>query len=96
MISIYYIQPPNIQTNTMQKLTREISSRLSRLQCQIVGHKITLSKEYETHQREYICSACKCQYTEDNNGYLTPLTPKLKRVNEVMEQFYLRRRAKTA
>ena len=80
----------------MQNLSHEISARLSRLRCRVVGHKITLSKEYETHQREYVCNACKCQYTEDKNGYLTPLTPKLKRVNEVMEQFYLRRQSKTA
>ncbi len=80
----------------MQKRSRKIAEQLSRLRCRFVGHNISLSKEYETHQREYICNACKCQYTEDKNGYLTPLTPKLKRVNEVMEQFYLRRRPKTA
>lgn len=80
----------------MKNLSRKISVRLTLLRCRIVGHNIKLSKEYQTHQREYICEACKSQYTEDNNGFLTPLTPKLKRVNEVMEQFYLRRRSKTA
>ena len=80
----------------MQNISREITARFSRYRCRIVGHSMKLSKEYKTHQREYICDACKSQYTEDNNGFLTPLTPKLKRVNEVMEQFYLRRRAKTA
>lgn len=76
----------------MPRLNNQISSRLTRLKCRILGHKIKLSKEYATHQREYTCDVCKMQYTEDNSGYLTPLTPKLKRVNEVMEQFYMRRR----
>jgi transposase-like protein len=80
----------------MQNLSRKVSARLTRLRCRIVGHDIHLSKEYKTHQREYVCDACKSQYTEDNNGFLTPLTPKWKRVNEVMEQFYLRRKTKTA
>ncbi|MGB3774967.1 MAG: hypothetical protein WA951_06885 [Leeuwenhoekiella sp.] len=80
----------------MLKLSRKIQARLSHLRCNILGHNIKLSREYETHQREYVCEVCKSQYTEDKNGNLTPLTAKLKRVNEVMEQFYLRRRAKTA
>lgn len=76
----------------MQNLNHKIGVRL----CRIVGHNVKLIKEYKSHQREFVCNTCKCQYTEDNNGYLTPLTPKLKRINEVLEQFYLRRRAKTA
>lgn len=80
----------------MHDLSQPAVNRINQLLCRIVGHSIKLSKEYKTHQREYVCDTCKCQYTEDKNGFLTPLTPKWKRVNEVMEQFYLRRQAKTA
>lgn len=61
------------------------------LACKILGHKFKLLRKYKSEHREYECAHCKKQYTLDEYGYLTPLTPKLRRINEVMEMFYLKR-----
>lgn len=67
---------------------------LKRLRCKLFGHNYNLLRQYQTNKKEYECSCCKQQFTEDEYGYLAPLTPKLRRINEVMEKFYLFKHAR--
>ncbi|HBT09316.1 MULTISPECIES: hypothetical protein [Leeuwenhoekiella] len=62
---------------------------LKRMQCKIFGHTYSVLRHYQTNQKEYECTHCKKQFTEDEYGQLAPLTPKLRRINEVMEKFYI-------
>ncbi|WP_405324942.1 DUF1660 family phage protein [Leeuwenhoekiella sp. LLG6367-2.1] len=59
------------------------------LMCRVFGHKYQVSKSYKTEQQEYQCLHCQREFTTDDNGEIQPLTPKLKRINEVMEKFYI-------
>ncbi|RXG14254.1 prophage protein DUF1660 [Leeuwenhoekiella aestuarii] len=60
-----------------------------RLHCKLFGHKYTVLRSYQTNKKEYECSHCKKQFTENDYGELETLTPKLRRINEVMEKFYI-------
>ena len=61
------------------------------LNCKIFGHKFELTKSYETNRKEFCCANCKRQFTTDPYGNVSPLTKKMKRLNEAMELFYLKR-----
>lgn len=75
---------------------RPTATALTSLGCKIFGHKFRIIKRYESNIKEFECAQCKRQYTLDGYGRYTPLTPKLKRINQVYENFYLRKLAKTS
>ena len=62
-----------------------------KLTCRLFGHKYILLKKYKSNHREYECCNCKSQFTLDEEGVMTPLTSKLRSINEVMEKFYLKK-----
>lgn len=64
---------------------------MSKLICNLVGHKYEVSKKVTSHVKEYTCSCCKKQLTTDGNGKLTELTPKFKEINAILEGIHLRR-----
>ncbi len=64
--------------------------------CKIFGHKYRITKRYESNLKEFECAHCKKQYTLDGYGHYTPLTPKLRRINEKYENFYIRKLARTS
>ncbi|WP_299333222.1 hypothetical protein [uncultured Psychroserpens sp.] len=61
------------------------------LYCTIFGHQYEVSKHITYHVKEYKCSHCKSQVTTNGNGGLTPLTPKYKEINSVLERIHNRR-----
>ena len=50
-----------------------------------------MSKKVTYHVKEYTCTRCKQQVTTNGNGRLTPLTPKYKEINAVLERIHMRR-----
>lgn len=64
--------------------------------CKIFGHKYRITKRYQSNVKEFECAHCKQQYTLDGLGHYTPLTEKLKRLNEVYENFYTRKLSRTS
>ena len=76
----------------MKKSVSSISS--SKLYCSIFGHNYQLSKQVTNFVKEYECSCCKQQVTVDSNGKLTPLTPKYKDINRVLEKIYANKLSK--
>lgn len=62
--------------------------------CKLFGCTYRITRRYESNIKEFECAHCKKQFTLDGYGNYTPLTPKLRRVNEVYENFYLRRVAR--
>jgi len=65
----------------------------SNLQCKIFGHKYRITKRYKSNVKEFECANCKKQFTLDTHGHYTPLTPKLRRINEIYENFLTRKLA---
>lgn len=80
-------------SNTTQTAKCQTVNPLLSLSCKIFGHKYRIIKRYESNLKEFECVHCKKQFTLDGYGRFTPLTPKLKKVNEVYESFYTRRLA---
>ena len=50
-----------------------------------------MSKNITYHVKEYKCTHCKSQVTTDGKGGLTPLTPKYKEINSVLERIHNKR-----
>ena len=73
---------------TSQKITK---STFTHLACKIFGHKYRITKRYESNIKEFECAHCKKQYTLDAYGKYTPLTERLKNINEVYENFYAKK-----
>jgi len=69
---------------------------LSSVACKILGHKYRITKQYESNLKEFECCYCKKQFTLDGYGRYTPLTPKLRHTNEVFEDFYVRKLARSS
>ncbi|SDR70944.1 hypothetical protein SAMN04515667_0394 [Formosa sp. Hel1_31_208] len=61
------------------------------LYCSIFGHQYEVSKHITYHVKEYKCSHCNSQVTTSGKGGLTPLTPKHKEINSVLERIHNRR-----
>ncbi|WP_299223231.1 hypothetical protein [uncultured Psychroserpens sp.] len=59
--------------------------------CSFFGHQYEVSKKITYHVKEYKCSHCNAQMTTNGNGKLTPLTPKYKEINSVLERIHYRR-----
>ncbi len=59
--------------------------------CKLFGHRYRITKRYQSNLKEFECAQCKKQFTLDGYGHYTPLTPKIKRVNEVFESFYTKK-----
>lgn len=55
--------------------------------CSLLGHRFVETKKVNNHFREFECSTCKMQVTNDSKGQKITLTSKLKEINETL--FYL-------
>lgn len=61
------------------------------LYCSFFGHQYEVTKNITYHVKEYKCLHCNSQATTSGNGGLTPLTPKYKEINSVLERIHNRR-----
>ena len=59
--------------------------------CSLFGHDYRVSKNVTYYVKEYKCKHCNSQLTTNSNGKLTPLTPKLKEINSVLERIHQKR-----
>lgn len=64
---------------------------MKNIYCSIFGHQFLVSKQVTHHVKEYKCKNCSSEMTTDGKGRLTPLTPKYKEINSVLERIYIRR-----
>ena len=62
--------------------------------CSVFGHDYVVSKKVTYHVNEYKCTSCKAQMTTNGKGELTPLTPKFKEINSVLERIHQKRKLK--
>ncbi|WP_035480207.1 hypothetical protein [Gelidibacter mesophilus] len=62
--------------------------------CSVFGHNYVVSKKITFHVNEYECTHCHAEMTTNGNGELTPLTPKFKEINSILERIHKKRRFK--
>jgi len=62
-----------------------------KLLCSIFGHKIITTRNVTNHFKEFKCTVCNLELTNDEKGKKTFLTPELKEINETLIGFYNKR-----
>lgn len=67
---------------------------MKNIYCSFFGHEFIVSKKITSHVNEYQCKHCNTQMTTNGKGELTPLTPKHKEINSVLERIYNKRSLK--
>jgi hypothetical protein len=67
-----------------------------KLLCTCFGHKLEIKRNITPNFREFECSVCHVELTNDDKGKKTFLTPHLKEVNETLYNFYTRRHSHSA
>ncbi|WP_016988303.1 DUF1660 family phage protein [Flavobacterium sp. ACAM 123] len=69
--------------------TIEIKEHLSskKLYCTLFGHKIITTRNITSHFKEYRCTVCALELTNDEKGNKTYLTPELKEINDSLKSF---------
>lgn len=77
--------------NTIKIRERNLSSKIL---CSFFGHKIITTRNVTNHFKEYKCSVCGLELTDDLKGHKTFLTPELKDINETLLSLYQKRHLK--
>ena len=73
--------------------TIEIKEKLlsKKILCSLFGHKIITTRNVTNHFKEFKCTVCQLELTNDEKGRKTFLTPQLKEINETLIGFYNKR-----
>ena len=71
-------------------------NKITGIFCNFFGHHYVVSKKVTQHIKEYRCAHCGKQVTTDERGKLSPLTPKLKEINNALQDMYQRRNRRRA
>ena len=64
---------------------------VKKLWCSFFGHRFVTTRNVTNHFKEYKCSKCNLELTNDDKGRKTFLTPELKDINATLELFYQKR-----
>ncbi|MEO0571493.1 MAG: hypothetical protein AAF039_07280 [Bacteroidota bacterium] len=75
----------------MSKTITPDGNKITGVFCNFFGHHYVVSKKVTGHIKEYRCVHCGKQVTTDERGKLTPLTKKMKEINNALEDMYQRR-----
>ena len=59
--------------------------------CLLFGHKFKTKRDVTPHFKEFECSICHLEVTNDDKGRKTFLTPELKDINETLMVLYKKR-----
>ncbi|MFV8225195.1 hypothetical protein [Christiangramia aquimixticola] len=68
------------------------SFSLAKVQCNLFGHKLRVSKNITNHVHEYKCKTCGVEMTDTANGFLARLTPKFKETNDYIAKIHRKRK----
>jgi len=78
----------------MSKTITPDGNKLTGLFCNFFGHHYVVSKKVTEHIKEYRCAHCNKKVTTDGFGKLSPLTPQMKEINNVLHDMYQKRNRK--
>lgn len=67
---------------------------IPKIYCSIVGHHYKVTKKVTQHIKEYKCSCCGKEITNNAYGKLVSLTPELKFIHLGLQNVVLKRRSK--
>ena len=78
----------------MKQTSTPNGRKLTGIFCNFFGHHYVVTKAVTQHVKEYQCIHCGKQVTTDERGKLSELTPKLKEINNTLEDMYQKRSRK--
>lgn len=79
----------------MQKATPKATSSIGRIICAAVGHNYKETNKINEVISEYRCTCCGQEVTENDQGYLEALTPKMKDINACLSAFIEKKMRRT-
>ncbi|MFV8369271.1 hypothetical protein [Flavobacterium sp. LB2R40] len=56
--------------------------------CSLFGHRFIITRTVTNHFKEFKCTVCELELTNDDKGQRTFLTPELKEINETLIGFH--------
>jgi hypothetical protein len=59
--------------------------------CSFFGHQFETSRNITNHFKEYKCSVCELELTNDEHGHKISLTPQHRMINDTLILFYKKR-----
>jgi len=75
----------------MQTTKNRPSFLTGKLWCAFFGHQFITTRNVTGHFKEYQCSKCRMELTNDEKGRKISLTPELRDINETLVLFYQKR-----
>jgi hypothetical protein len=90
----YIFTIPNLIDLIMNTIKIRENNLSSKILCSFFGHKIITTRNVTNHFKEYKCSVCGLELTDDLKGHKTFLTPELKDINETLLSLYQKRHLK--
>ncbi|TGD58088.1 DUF1660 family phage protein [Flavobacterium humi] len=75
----------------MNTITRKRKFLGRKILCSLFGHKLITTRNVTAHFKEFECTVCRMELTNDVKGQKTFLTPELREVNETLLNLYRRR-----
>lgn len=79
---------PILKTLFMKMLDFKEKFLPKKVLCSMMGHKFIVTRTITNHFKEYKCSVCDVEITNDDKGQKTYLTPELKEINETLICFH--------
>lgn len=77
----------NLNYPAMQNATPKATSSLGKIVCSTIGHNYKETNRINEIISEYQCTCCGHEVTENANGYLEVLTPKMRDINACLSGF---------
>ena len=79
---------PNLNTLIMKMIDFKEKFITKKVLCSLMGHKFIVTRNITNHFKEFKCTVCQIELTNDDNGRKTFLTPELKEINETLRGFH--------
>ncbi|WP_242131208.1 hypothetical protein [Aestuariivivens marinum] len=64
---------------------------MKKFYCSLFGHEFKITKHVTRHVKEFKCINCNKQFTTDQSGNITELTPNLREINALLEDIHCKR-----
>ncbi len=71
--------------------TTKQTSLAGKVWCSVFGHHYETSRNITNHFKEFKCTVCQHELTNDENGHIVSLTPKHRIINDTLVHFYQKR-----
>ncbi len=79
---------PNQNTIIMKIIEFKEKFLTKKILCSLLGHKFIVTRTITDHFKEFKCTVCELELTNDDKGQKTFLTPELKEINETLIGFH--------